>query len=233
MTAATTEWDRHWARPVCLYLEGSVSDPPSALGLAGGGGGGESVYWPKPSWQQSLPGKGREIPDVSALADPFTGFPIVITSGGQKFVAYGIGGTSLACPIFSAFWAIANEKAGSPLGQAAPLIASLPYGGVQDVLPTTDSTPNNVTGSITDKSGTTAYSASQLFGASLYGNKGFTSALFVDSQDLFGFGAGSVYDFGFGLDSSLTVKKGWDNATGWGTPFGLTFINAVVQAAAN
>jgi len=32
---------------------------------------------------------------------------------------------------------------------------------------------------------------------------------------------------GFGIDTSLTVKKGWDNATGFGTPYGLAFIDAV------
>jgi len=57
----------------------------------------------------------------------------------------------------------------------------------------------------------------------LYNNKGFTSAIWpID--------AGDFADFGFGLDSSLTVKRGWDNATGWGTPYGLTFINAVTAA---
>jgi hypothetical protein len=40
-------------------------------------------------------------------------------------------------------------------------------------------------------------------------------------------GANDVLDFGFGLDTSLTVKRGWDNATGWGTPHGLAFINTV------
>jgi subtilase family serine protease len=203
-----------------LASSGVVSDPPQAYGLYGGGGGGESVFWPKPSWQASLPGKGRQTPDVSALADPFTGVAIVVTSDGEQELEYGWGGTSLASPIFTAFWAIASEKAGHPLGQAAPKIAALPYGGVQDVLPKTDSTSNNVTGSITDESGTTTYSASDLFGGLLYGNKGFTSAIWPED-------AGDVLDFGFGLDSSLTVKHGWDNATGWGTPNGLTFIDAV------
>jgi subtilase family serine protease len=214
-----------------LKFQGSVSDPPYTFGLIGGGGGGESVFWPKPSWEASLPGKGRQTPDVSALADPFTGFPIVVTTNNQQNLEFHWGGTSLSCPIFTAFWALANEKAGSPLGQAAPLIAALPYGGVQDVLPTTDSRPNNVIGQITDESGTTAYSPSELFGATLYGNKGFTSTIWVDSNNFLGLGAGSVYDFGFGIDSSLTVKRGWDNATGWGTPYGLTFINAVTSAA--
>jgi subtilase family serine protease len=207
---------------VYLELPGVVADPPQPFGLYGGGGGGESVFWPKPSWQKSLPGTGRQTPDVSALADPFTGFPIVLTIGTTQYVEYAIGGTSLACPIFSGFWAIANQKAGHPLGQAAPLIAALPYGGVQDVLPTTDSTPNNVTGTITAESGSTKYTASEIFGSLLEGNKSFTSTIWpADPAD--------VFDFGFGLDSSLTVSHGWDNATGWGTPHGLAFIDAVTK----
>ncbi len=198
-----------------------VLDPPEAAGFVGGGGGGESVFFRKPAWQKSLPGTGRQTPDVSALADPYTGVPIVLTEGGLQQIQYGWGGTSLASPIFTAFWAIANEKAGHPLGQAARAIAALPAGGIQDVLPTTDSTPTNVSGVITDSSGSTTYSATDLFDGLLEGNTGFTSAIwpFV--------GGGTVLDFGFGLDSSLTVTTGWDNATGYGTPYGLTFINAV------
>jgi subtilase family serine protease len=213
----TTSWG-----DTLSFLEGggSVSDPAAPLGLIGGGGGGESVFWPKPSWQSALPGKGRQTPDVSALSDPYTGVPIVVTVGTTQEIQYGWGGTSLACPIFSAFWALATEKAGAPLGQAAPLIAGLPYGSVQDVLPTSDASPNNTKGSITDSSGTTAYTASELFGATLFGNKGFTSAIWEEDP-------GDFIDFGFGIDSSLTVRKGWDNATGFGTPYGLTFLNAV------
>lgn len=218
----TTSWGDTW---VYLDSAGVVSDPSVPFGLYGGGGG-ESVFWPKPSWQKSLPGTGRETPDVSALADPYTGFPIVVTSGTTQYVEYGWGGTSLSCPIFSGFWAIANEKAGHPLGQAARLIAALPYGGVQDVLPTTDSTPNNVTGKIKAGSGSTSYTASEIFGSLLEGNKGFTSTIWPPD---FG-GATYVLDFGFGLDSSLTVRRGWDNATGWGTPHGLAFIDAVSPA---
>ncbi|MFZ0478670.1 MAG: S53 family peptidase [Terriglobales bacterium] len=206
------------------YLEsgGSVVDPPSPIGLIGGGGGGESVYWPKPAWQASLPGKGRQTPDVSALADPYTGFPIVVTSQGQQYLEFGWGGTSLASPIFTGFWALANEKAGSPLGQAGPTIAALPYGSIQDVLPKSDSSPENVIGTITDSNGTTTYSATDIFSGVLYGNKNFTSTMWpLDSAD--------YLDFGFGIDSSLTVKVGWDNATGYGTPYGLAFINAVTQ----
>ena len=66
-------------------------------GFAGGGGGGESVFWPKPAWQKSLPGKGRQTPDISALSDPYTGVPIVITNPqtNKQLVEPGWGGTSL------------------------------------------------------------------------------------------------------------------------------------------
>ena len=56
----------------------------------------------------------------------------------------------------------------------------------------------------------------------LEGNTGFTSAVW----DL---GGGTDVDFGFGIDSSLTVSSGWDNATGFGTFHGLTFLNAVAK----
>jgi subtilase family serine protease len=207
-----------------LAFPGTVLDPPEPLGFIGGGGGGQSIFWPKPSWQASLPGKGRQTPDVSALADPYTGVTIVVTEGGVQELQCCWGGTSLSSPIFTAIWAIANQAAGAPLGQAAPAVAALPYGGIQDVLPKTDSSTNNVSGTITDSNGTTAYSASAIFTGLLYGNKNFTSAFWPLD--------GELLDFGFGLDTSLTVTHGWDNATGYGTPNGLTFIDAVVANSA-
>lgn len=209
-----------WGDTLVFLYSGGVFDPPLGIGIIGGGGGGESTFWPKAPWQGSLPGTGRVVPDVSALSDPFTGVPIVVSEGSQQFVEYGWGGTSLGCPIFTAFWAIANQKAGHALGQAAPLVAALPYGGIQDVLPTTDSTAHDVAGVIVDQNGSTTYSATQVFAGLLEGNKKFTSAIWP--EDPF-----DVLAFGFGLDSSLTVRKGWDDATGYGTPYGLTFINAV------
>jgi subtilase family serine protease len=214
----TTSWGDTFS---FLGFGTTVLDPPEPLGLIGGGGGGESLFWPKPSWQVGVPGKGRGEPDVSALADPYTGVPIVLTSGTEQFIEYGWGGTSLACPIFSGFWALANQKSGTPLGQAARLIAALP-GSVQDVLPSSDVSPHDVAGRITDSSGTTKYSAAALFGtAVLEGNKQFTSAFWPDEGDLI--------DFGFGIDSSLTVRVGWDYATGYGTPYGMAFLNAITK----
>ena len=67
------------------------------------------------------------------------------------------GGTSVAVPMFSGLWAIANQQAGAPLGQAAQSVYSLPADAVTDIVPVTSKT--NVTGSIVDSNGTTAYNA--------------------------------------------------------------------------
>lgn len=209
-----------WGTSFVVLNQGGVLDPPSPQPFWGGSGGGESIYFPKPSWQKGLPGSGRKVPDVSALADPWTGVPIVVTVNGVQFVEPGWGGTSLASPIFTAFWAIANQEAGHSLGLAAPAIAALKPGALQDVLPTSSVT--NVAGTIFDSTGSTYYSPAQLFDGLDDGSPGFTSAVvnFGDDVD---------EAISFGLDSSLTVKKGWDNVTGYGTPYGLDFLNAVAK----
>ena len=187
-----------------------------------GGGGGESIYWPKPKWQAALPGSGRQTPDVSALADPYTGFPVVQSDRiyGKKnhVLEAGWGGTSLASPIFTAMWAIAQEEAGHPLGLAAPILARMKT-GLTDVLPLSNA--NSLRGSITDKNGTTDYSTVQMFAPLDQPNPVFIAAryLFPDYD-------GTTAAFAFGVDSSLTVTKGWDNATGYGTPDGAFIASA-------
>ena len=197
-----------------------VQDPPVELPFFGGSGGGESLYFPKPSWQASLPGTGRQVPDISALADPYTGVPIVLTSQGVQGVQPGWGGTSLASPIITALLAIANQNAGHSLGLLAPYVAGLKPGELVDVLPLSSVT--NVTGTIYDSSGATFYSAASLFAGQTYTSTGFTSAVINEGDD-------TDVAIAFGLDSSLTVTKGWDNVTGWGTPNINTFLKATGQ----
>jgi hypothetical protein len=71
-----------------------------------------------------------------------------------------VGDTSVSCPMFSALWAIANQEAGTPLGQAARYVYSMPSSTITDIVPIGSST--NVTGIITDASGLTFYGASDL-----------------------------------------------------------------------
>lgn len=64
----------------------------------GVGGGGVSLFEPRPPFQArlGLPGHGRAIPDVSAQASNFPGWPIV--DGGSWLVD---GGTSAAAPLIA------------------------------------------------------------------------------------------------------------------------------------
>ena len=98
-----------------LKVLGSGYNPGFFLGFQFGAGGGASAVFPRPSFQSSLSALGntRLLPDISWLADPFTGVEIIITdpASGQLSVMV-VGGTSLACPMFSALMAVASEKAG-------------------------------------------------------------------------------------------------------------------------
>jgi subtilase family serine protease len=200
-----------------------VFDPPATGGFLGGAGGGESQFYAKPSWQSSLPGTGRQVPDVSALADPLTGFPIVATSNGTQFAIAGVGGTSLAAPIFSAIWSLAQQYNREKLGFAAPAIARLKQGQITDVVDTSDLTPYNLSGTIYDLMGSKFYSSSDFF-------KGASPAIaqpnyLVAITPLHNLH--SAFAITFGTDTSLTVGPGWDNVTGFGQPNGLPFIQAV------
>ncbi|HZZ00024.1 MAG TPA: S8 family serine peptidase, partial [Candidatus Baltobacteraceae bacterium] len=192
-------------------------DPPSAASWQRGGGGGSSVYWPKPKWQSALPGSYRQTPDVSALADPYTGFPVVVTARGNKELLIGVGGTSLSSPIFTAMWAIAQQKAGHPLGQAAPTLARMKT-GLTDVLPLRSA--DSLRGSITDENGTTAYSTGQIFAPLDRPNPVFLAAQWPDHTKAAYHEGVVTLGWAFGLDLTLTVTQGWDNVTGYGTPDG-------------
>jgi subtilase family serine protease len=192
--------------------------PPVPFGFQGGGGGGSSLTFAKPSFQSGLPGATRQVPDISMLADPFTGAEFIITINGQLLVGVA-GGTSLATPMFSGVMAVAAQKNGhAGLGQAAALLYNLPGGAVTDVAPF--NSPNNVTGTITVNGTPNSLNAAQL-AVPLQNTTSFFSALYNSPGDT------RWYVLTFGTDSSLTVTPGWDNVTGLGTPNGAAFVNAI------
>jgi subtilase family serine protease len=221
-----------------VYLYDNGPDIPWGGYFNGGAGGGQSLYYAKPTWQKSLPGTWRMVPDVSALADPYTGFPIIITYTGKQYGEV-YGGTSLASPIFTATWAIADQYKGAALGQAAPAVAALASGDITDVVPPPSSINKyDVSGLIYTYSGggccITPYTAAQIFtkaedynnepeDLSLYSQTQFLSAMW----DVPGENNRFYLAVSFGTDSSLTVTDGWDNVTGWGEPNGLPFIQGV------
>ncbi len=198
-----------------------ASPVPQVYRTVQGGGGGESVYFKKPSWQHKLPGAGRQTPDISAIADPQTGAIVVQSAADGTPVWHVIGGTSLATPIFSAIWALADEAAGESLGQAAPVIASLPPFAIRDVLPI-KATKHAVVDSTLYHGVLTQYTAPQLLDLSLTQKTGFASFMVLVGTESFP----GWNDIGFGLDASLAATVGWDNATGYGVPNGLLFIES-------
>lgn len=193
-------------------------DPPNNEGFVYGGGGGTSDIYPLPNYQAGLGGNRRKIPDVSWLADPYTGVEIIYTSTAQGALSIEvIGGTSLATPMFSALWSIANQRAGHTLGLAAPYLYRLPPGAITDVEPL--SSQSNVTGTITDSSGTSFYDADYL-ALPLQGQQKFLSALYNSPFST------RWFVLTFGTDSTLWVGEGWDPATGLGTPEAYNFVHS-------
>jgi len=103
-----------------------------------GGGGGISSLFKQPTWQTG-PGVSnqysngdREVPDVSADADPQTGYNIYCTvtaAGCPTTGSVVVGGTSAAAPLWAGSMALINEylqKQGKDrAGFASPLLYSL------------------------------------------------------------------------------------------------------------
>ncbi len=223
------QWQAAWGTNETLLSEpGFLPEPAANFGFNFGSGGGPSAVFAKPKYQASVKGKYRQVPDISWLADPFTGAYIAIsepfTSPAITYQVYG--GTSLACPMFAALWAIANQVAGSDLGQAAPLLYAAPAATFTDIVPYGSKT--NVTAVYQTSNGNVHEGANALV-APLEGSTTYQSAIwnYPDNQD-------TAYLLTFGTDSGLKAAVGWDPATGLGVtkPAALlTYISTLVASA--
>ena len=108
--------------------------------LSLGSGGGPSSLFDRPDWQRSVlrdKEQGRRLtPDVSAVADQFTGVKIVFN--GKQLVG---GGTSQSAPIWAGLAAVMNQwliaNGGRQLGDLNPLLYKVAEGsrlpGFRDV----------------------------------------------------------------------------------------------------
>lgn len=102
-------------------------DPP----LSQGSSGGVSRLSPRPEYQRALRNQrdpeNRLVPDVSAVADPFTGVRIVF----EQSPRIG-GGTSQSAPIWAGLTAVMNQyvvaNGGVPLGDINPLLYRVAQG---------------------------------------------------------------------------------------------------------
>jgi len=211
--------------------------PPLNEGFLYGSGGGSSGRFHKPEYQRELPGHTRRVPDISWVADPYTGVEVIVSANdtGHSFLVGVVGGTSVSAPMFSALWSIVNEQAGHGMGLAAYTLYRLDPRAITDVLPV--SSPTNPAGFIVtgDAGSSTPRSAREhhadirletpdALAQPLDGNFAYYSALF-DSPI-----TANWYVLTFGTDASLRITPGWDEVTGLGTPNGVHFVE---EAAAN
>jgi subtilase family serine protease len=178
--------------------------------------GGISKYFGPVSWQNSINdfiaggysgtvgshGK-RADPDISMLGDPVTGLQIVINGQVQPGLE---GGTSLACPLFTAVEALTNQAravlAGgqNPIGQAAPAlynnqVALVNGHAINLVVP-----PHQIIGGATKPSSAQVTAGAPLYAFSIYDN--FNQSYMT-----------------FGWDSSLQLYENqfWNDSVGLGS----------------
>ncbi|MFJ2233822.1 protease pro-enzyme activation domain-containing protein [Streptomyces sp. NPDC087859] len=196
-------WETGWGtEKATLSADGkSWTNFPGAF--TSGAGGGTSKTVAEPFYQKGVvpdalakannAAGNRVVPDISAIADPNTGFLVGQTQtqadGSESYSEYRIGGTSLASPVIAAVQALAQEaRGGKAIGFANP--------------------------SIYAKYGTKAYhdvtdnpTSRQLAVARVDFVNGYdaTDGLTTSVRSL-------------GKDSSLSAVKGYDDVTGVGTP---------------
>ena len=99
-------------------------------GPASAGGGGISQVFQEPAYQKNnLPasvqatlGGHRGIPDISYNGDPNTTILVYLSFIPNQAGYYGIGGTSEGSPQWAGIIAIANQRAGHPLGFLNPAL---------------------------------------------------------------------------------------------------------------
>ncbi len=184
----------------------------SPLAVDGAAGGGPSLVWRQPSYQKgavpasmsAAPGGNRggpvrSVPDISAVADPFTGMLIGLFQK-KKFVFGGIGGTSLAAPLVAGVVTAAQQGQAKPFGFLNPTFYKLAgTSALHDALPLTKSSP--------------ALWRSVFCPQSMCGG-----------QLLYQFDGESTSILGY---NGQVTAKGYDNMTGVGTPNGQDFIGAL------
>lgn len=118
------------------YIPEMVWNTTSADGQLAAGGGGSSILFTKPTWQQALnmPDDGaRDVPDLALTASPDHDGYLICSGSGDCVKGFRksnsdldpIGGTSAAAPTFAAIVALLVEKTGSRQGNINPALYRL------------------------------------------------------------------------------------------------------------
>jgi subtilase family serine protease len=185
----------------------------------GASGGGCSTLYTAPKWQSSASGYSntgcagtRLAADISAIADPFTGYDIYDNFGTDGVGWETLGGTSLAAPVISALWALA----GGAGGEATPALSL--YGHYKSA----SSTLYDVT----------------VGGNGFCGTSSATSCgdAYTEVPNMFGAGQLDCYWVGTTAtlataDGQCHAKAGYDGPSGVGTPKGTAVFTALKPTA--
>jgi subtilase family serine protease len=110
------------AEPDSVWNTTSQGDEPSASG------GGKSLDFSRPIWQNAVAGvvgARRGLPDVALEASPEDSALIYSSVPGEESGFFPVGGTSEAAPLFAGIVAVADQVAGRPLGLLNPALYSL------------------------------------------------------------------------------------------------------------
>ena len=123
--------DNTWNQPTFLY----------------GSGGGTSRLFAQPAYQAGVVPNAlatafgaraqpmRVVPDISMVGDPNTGMLVGQTqtfSDGVYYDEYRIGGTSLSSPLMAGIVALAEQRAGHPLGLINPVLYAMSPSSIHD-----------------------------------------------------------------------------------------------------
>jgi subtilase family serine protease len=187
-------------------------------GENGAGGGGPSLIWAEPAYQDSVvpaalataPGNRggtvRSVPDISANADPFTGIAVGYLTFHNKsgkpptYSQFPVGGTSESSPLVAGMVTAAQQGRAAAFGFVNPALYRLAgTGALNDPLPVTSSTPAVDRGVVCDPH-----------------DCGLWGLLIFDDQ--------STKMLGY---TGQVTLPGYDNMTGIGTPAGPAFITGL------
>jgi len=117
-----TVWNDTYNVPTNEFIVGSSGPNPLA------GGGGKSVIFPRPPYQngvRKIVGGSRGVPDISMSGACNGAVDMYQSFGGQAAGWYPTCGTSEATPLFAGIVALADQVAGHPLGVINPSLYRL------------------------------------------------------------------------------------------------------------
>jgi subtilase family serine protease len=115
-------WNDTWSPPTNQFIFGSRAPNPLA------GGGGRSVFFPRPQYQnvvQAIVGRSRGVPDISMSGACNGAVNVYQSFKGNKPGWYQVCGTSEATPLFAGVVALADQVAQRPLGLINPRLYQL------------------------------------------------------------------------------------------------------------